>query len=207
MLRDSTIRIFRHLENHKLPGGLPLKLLHKTLSISVLSAFISSPQLFAEGGDKMHISAAIDLSPLAQKLNELAKLSVVTTSIVKEQVGKIAPALSKSNKEAFATLEKVLNDNHAKQIEKFDELAEVISTIKDSFPPQPVAYEYAFLRTPSEKRTQEMGAAGWILAGITQQDFLIFKKPVYKVATGGLAPAGGLLLPPDDDKKMEKKKF
>ncbi len=168
-----------------------MKLLHRSLSVCVLSTVFLSTPVFAEGSDKMHITAAIDLSPLSKKLNELAKLSVVTTSIVKEQVGKIAPALSKSNKEAFATLEKVLTDNHARQMEKFDELAEAIAAIKDAFPPQAVAYEYMFLRTPSEKRTQEMGLAGWILVGITQQDFLIFKKPVYKAATGGLAPADG----------------
>ncbi|MDA0839831.1 MAG: hypothetical protein O3B01_06845 [Planctomycetota bacterium] len=175
-----------------------MKLLHNSLSACALSAFILSSHLFAEDGDKMHINAAIDLSPLAQKLNELAKLSVVTTSIVKEQVGKIAPAVAQSNKEASATLEKVLNDNHAKLTEKFDELAEAIASIKDSFPPQPISYEYMFLRSPSEKRAQELGAAGWILVGITQQDFLIFHKPVYQGATGGLAPAGGL--------KMEEKK-
>jgi hypothetical protein len=137
-----------------------------------------NPVLNAEGiktDEPMQVNAAVDLSPLAKKLNELAKLSVLSTGVVKDQVAALGADI-KGSSEAVKKIEASLKENSEKQAKKIDQMVEMLTRIQQQL--APVAFDYYILRTSSENRLKELGAEGWMLVTSTDAGWLIFRKPL-----------------------------
>jgi len=154
----------------------------KLLCSVILCAFASTA--WSEGmntDETMRFNAVVDVSPLAKKLNELAKLSVLSTGILKEQFGALGAEV-KANTEAVKKIETSLKQNADEQSKKIDEMAAMLTKIQQSLA-VPVAYDYRILRTTSENRLKELGAGGWTLVTGTDAGWLIFQKPLYTKPT------------------------
>jgi len=166
------------LETTKPNAGFGRALLCST----ILCALVST--IWAEGmktDETMRFNAAVDVSPLAKKLNELAKLSVLSTGILKEQFGALAAGV-KANAETLKKIETNLKQNSEAQSKKIEEMAAMLAKIQQSLA-VPVAYDYRILRTTSENRIKEMGAGGWKLITSTDAGWLVFQKPLYTKPT------------------------
>ena len=140
-----------------------------------------SPAQSATGDDKLHFSAVLDASPLSKKFNEIAKLSVLSMSVVKEQLANLNSSIE-ANTKAIQQLETKLQEGQQKQVQKLDDVGKLVERVQlavAALPKNPVSYDYYILRTPSEKRAKELGTEGWELITATTDNWLIFKKPVY----------------------------
>jgi len=153
----------------------PIPQLARALFCSLVLCGLS-PVLNAEGiktDEAMPVS--VDLSPLAKKLNELAKLSVLSTGVVKDQVAALGADIKASSK-AMERIEASLKENTEKQARKIDQMVEMLTKIQQQL--APAAFDYCILRTPSENRMKELGADGWMLVTSTDGGWLIFRKPL-----------------------------
>ncbi|MBI2190571.1 MAG: hypothetical protein HYU36_01135 [Planctomycetes bacterium] len=117
--------------------------------------------------EKMHLQAAVDFSPLADKLSELSDLIKASVLILQKQLeGLEGPGRTNAD---------LLKEIGEKLVRIETALAKLEREMR-----RPAGYEYKILRTASERQANELGAEGWEMVASTREDWLLFRRPMFK---------------------------
>ena len=141
------------------------------ICIGILAAFtVGAITGHAGPRKKIYLDATLDVSPLAEKVDELNQLLQASVVILRQQVENVEKPI-KDNGVAISDL-----------TERIEKIEEGLKKIVDVLVKKPVAFEYKMLRTASERQANELGATGWELVTSIRNEWMVFRKPIYDVA-------------------------